>query len=823
MRAMHSRILAAASAILLVPMLLAAGDTASIADRSVGGNRPMGRHFILEAQHPLSTADLADLAAQGVTVQKAVSGGRYLIVVEPDSTFDATDLRVRSIQPLTAAQKLQPSAYREMARPGAFARIQVDFNKDVSIDQARQALVDAGGSAVDLLRPRFGPLRRLDARIPAADVAKLAADERVLSVYGGPPLRAEVDNATAAVMSNVTPLFSAPYGLTGNGVVLSLFELGVADAAHNEFSGRLTVHGSPYCSNCSDFANHATHVSGTLIAMGQNPQAKGMAPAATLHEYKGGGTNWLDDKDSELPVVKSVADNNSWGYVLGWRSNSNTGWEWTGNDEYIGGYDSTDSAIDEIARGGVTLMIHSAGNEGDNGGPTLAPFQHEHEDDNGDTIPNEIFCYSVNGSGTDCPLPCTASPGHCEITRHPVHVPYGSLGLTPGSKNVVAVGAVDNFKNILSFSSRGPTRDGRVKPDVVAKGYNLYSTFPNNGYARSSGTSMSSPVVTGLSALIVEQFRKSFGFTPDPQTLKTLIMAGADDLGNPGIDYTYGYGLADAKASVDLVIADSGSGKRIQVDSAAQGSQFDYPLTLAAGQNLRVVLGWQDPEVLNLGDDLAGNTLVNDLDLKVTGPAGTVLPYVLDKSHPDANATRGVNTVDNSEEVEIAGATAGSYHIIVTGTRITASSPQDFVVVSNADISSGVVVPPCVDPTEPNDTSSTAFGPLATATPVLARLCSAGDSDFFRFSSSGSGGQIKAAATATDTGLHLALLSSTGSELASTDIAPGTTGQVTATAAAGTQQFFIRITASGAVGSDGSYTVTATYPFSLSTRRRTAR
>src|SRR6185295_16562751 len=109
------------------------------------------------------------------------------------------------------------------------------------------------------------------------------------------------------------------------------------------------------------------------------------------------------------------------------------------------------------------------------------------------------------------------------------------------------------------------------------------------------------------------------------------------------------------------------------------------------GSTLRVVLGWSDPDnasTLPL-DDFGPPLLVNDLDLKVIDPAGNeMLPYVLDARHPELPATSGVNHVDNNEELEISNAQTGTYRIVVAGTKVTVSSPQSFVVITNADLGS---------------------------------------------------------------------------------------------------------------------------------------
>src|SRR5437667_4131136 len=143
---------------------------------------------------------------------------------------------------------------------------------------------------------------RLVARVPSTAVAHLANDDRVFGIYG-PPLHPKSDNAVAAQLSHVTPLFSAPYNLSGSGVVLSLFEMASADPTHPEFGSRLTSHVSG-SSTGSDSA-HPTHVSGTMIAAGLNGNAKGMAPSASVHEFSALDDTavMLNNKQKSLPPL----------------------------------------------------------------------------------------------------------------------------------------------------------------------------------------------------------------------------------------------------------------------------------------------------------------------------------------------------------------------------------------------------------------------------------------------------------------------------------------------------------------------------------------
>ncbi|HEX4935784.1 MAG TPA: S8 family serine peptidase, partial [Gemmatimonadaceae bacterium] len=426
---------------------------------------------------------------------------------------------------------------------------------------------------------------------------------------------------------------------------------------------------------------------------------------------------------------------------------------------------------------------------------------HQHTDDAGDLITG-TFCYSSNGSGTDCPAPtCTAGAQFCETKRHPeiiaeLPAPYGSIGLTASAKNIIAVGAVDSLKTIAGFSSRGPARDGRVKPDLVARGVAVFSTRPNGSYGNKQGTSMSAPAVTAMAGLLTQQWRRTFaGANPTPAVLKTLLIAGAEDLGNPGPDYTYGYGLTNAKNSVDLVLADGGVGRRVKRGALAHGSTFETTVTVGATQNLRVVLGWSDPEVIIFpADGLATSALVNDLDVEVITPGGeTIRPYVLDRTRPTQAASRGVNTIDNTEMLEIANAASGTYRIVVSGSRITAQAPQAFVLVANAEMEA--TAPPCTDIAEPNDSEATAMQ-LPRATQTAGKTCAAGDVDFFTFTTNKTG-PVSVQVASADTQLRV-ILTGGGISPVIIEVPAGQTRSLSASSAtAAATPFFLRIEATG--------------------------
>ncbi len=127
--------------------------------------------------------------------------------------------------------------------------------------------------------------------------------------------------------------------------------------------------------------------------------------------------------------------------------------------------------------------------------------------------------------------------------------PGASTILSPAtSSKVIAVGAIDDSKNIASFSSRGPGPGGSIKPEVCAPGVNV--VIPTGGYwYYASGTSVSSPMVAGVAALILQ-----YDPTLTPYEVREIFKDSAEDKGAPGPDNTYGWGVVDAVAALDSVL-----------------------------------------------------------------------------------------------------------------------------------------------------------------------------------------------------------------------------------------------------------------------------
>lgn len=257
---------------------------------------------------------------------------------------------------------------------------------------------------------------------------------------------------------------------------------------------------------------------------------------------------------------------------------------------------------------------------------------------------------------------------------------YGAvLGGYQSSKNSIAVGNTWELGQIANGSSKGPVADGRIKPEITAQGANVFSTYLGNNYISNSGTSMAAPAVSGGLALIYERYRQlNGGANPEAALAKALLLNGAKDMGNPGPDYTYGFGWMNLERSVKML-----EDGRIFKSSLSQGTTNTHSITIPAGVHasaLKVMLYWVDPPA----QPLAASTLQHDLDLVVKTPnANAVLPFILDPSPQNVltNATRGVDRVNNIEQVVIENPQSGTYQIEVAGHRIGGSSPQSYVVV----------------------------------------------------------------------------------------------------------------------------------------------
>ncbi|MBD3638695.1 MAG: S8 family serine peptidase [Crocinitomicaceae bacterium] len=245
-------------------------------------------------------------------------------------------------------------------------------------------------------------------------------------------------------------------------------------------------------------------------------------------------------------------------------------------------------------------------------------------------------------------------------------------------KNVLAVGNLSDTDVLSNSSSRGPADDGRLKPDICAVGSSVYSTIDPNTYEDKSGTSMACPGVAGSLALLYEAYRDmNGGQNPSAALINGAVLNTADDLGNPGPDFKFGWGRINVRRAYNLLNEGQYQNGEIQ-----NGAANVHTITVPAGvKQVRIMVYWTDYK----GSTTASKALVNDINMTVSAPGGSVhQPLILDPT-PNAgilnsDAQPGVDDLNNVEQVVIDDPASGTYTINLNGFNIP-QGPQKYYVV----------------------------------------------------------------------------------------------------------------------------------------------
>lgn len=262
---------------------------------------------------------------------------------------------------------------------------------------------------------------------------------------------------------------------------------------------------------------------------------------------------------------------------------------------------------------------------------------------------------------------------------NPAGEPWGTItgGMKIG-KNVIACANLDPFEVIDPSSSHGPADDGRTKPEIAANGADQLSTDENNTYQVGGGTSAACPGIAGVSAQLYQLYRRFHpGENPDAALIKGVLLNSAQDIGNVGPDFSYGYGRVNALRAVQTL-----EDGRYHRDSLFQGAVSSFTINVPSGiRQLKVMAYWADAP----GDPAAAFQLVNDLDMQVLTPQGaTELPWILDPTPNATNlaapAVKGVDHLNNSEQVTIDSPVAGTYTVEINGTLIPSGAQYFYVV-----------------------------------------------------------------------------------------------------------------------------------------------
>lgn len=277
--------------------------------------------------------------------------------------------------------------------------------------------------------------------------------------------------------------------------------------------------------------------------------------------------------------------------------------------------------------------------------------------------------------------------------------PYNRIVRLASAKSIVTVGATERYwssdpnrspENMFSVSGWGPAADGRIKPDVTASGFKVRVPWLNDPSGTTCetvpeplgtlGTSYASPIAASAAALVREYYRGGYypGGTFDPSAAlvkATLINSGRNMIGSltggdiPGDKQGWG------RITLDDALRFNGEPGELQVidnlTGLATGQQTSYMIQVPNDNRvweLKVTLVWTDWP----GATMANPALVNDLDLKVTGPSGTYLGNVfIDGFSVSGGAQDRLNVVEQVYLSKVEGTlTPGSYTITVSGYNV---------------------------------------------------------------------------------------------------------------------------------------------------------
>ncbi len=617
------------------------------------------QHLVVHFSRPVGPAERARLVAAGMKLLNYLGDNAFFASVSRDSTAPAALSAVRSLDHAgrietvwklhpVFAQGIEPTWVTVSRNSVGEATIgaYVLFHPDVPLapDGVRAVKQHRG-----VVRDRIPSVNGLVIEIALSQVAALAQEDIVQYIEPAlPPM--EGLNSENRTLTGAEVVQASPYNLDGTGVTVLVYDAGRAmtstGATHPDVGGRITL------GDTSPWSDHAAHVTCTVGGDGSQSVGgmhRGMAPGASLLSYgfESDGTLiplYSNPGDLETDYAQAITLH---GADL---ANNSIGTNTCENGfpcAITGDYGVTSALIDNIVRGSLGAPFRVVYANGNERACALCPLQHQ------------------GGYYSTAP-PATA-------------------------KNHITVGAVNaNDDSMTSFSSWGPTDDGRIKPDISAPGCQVggdggvtscNTAFGLFGYSVKCGTSMAAPTVSGLAALLLQDFRVQFPAKPDfrNSTLKILLAHNAVDIGNTGPDYQSGYGSVRIQPTIDFMR----SGAFLE-DQVAHAATFTTLVTVVAGDpQLKVTLAW---------DDVAGTpnvspSLVNDLDLHVFDSLDVqFFPWTLDPANPALPAVQTqADHLNNIEQVVINAPAAGTYRVEVHGFNVP-QGPQPFSLAASPSL-----------------------------------------------------------------------------------------------------------------------------------------
>jgi hypothetical protein len=653
-------------------------------------------YILVQTSAPLLHEQKDVLANLGVVIREYVSENTYLCGYKET---DLTEIRALPfvtwvnvyLREFKIAPNLKPEAAAPASRilPMSLApsqsrtsrTVDIVFHGDIDPNSepvksavAASARIDKAGLTMDRHKVRLTVQERY--------MDDLAAIDGVRVIQEVPKVKLR-NNVAGPILNAHVAVKGTTYEGAGEVVAIADtgFDTGSTTSPHPAFTGRVArLYSLGRPGQADDPEGHGTHVCGSVAGDGVSASMggaiRGTAPQATIVVQS------LVDSRGSLGGIPPDLTNlfgppyrndharvhtNSWGAVIPGLP-----------------YDQSAREIDGFVWENPDLVIcFAAGNDG--------------ADRNGDGFidPTQV--------GSESAAKNCITVGACENNRPNIEKTYGDLHSHDFSKPpIYGDSMANNPQGLAAFSSRGPTKEGRFKPDVVAPGTSILSTRSRNAlnvqtffgsssdpsYFFESGTSMATPLVAGCAAVLRETLVKNGVSTPSAALIKALLINGAVELvgqyspseAGPSPNNNSGFGRVNLANSIVIPGLNSNAGLgqcgplhqgdkdtvvvTIPSKPYGEGAPRAEPGTMALGATFKVTLVWSDPP---------GDKLQNDLDLIVIAADGS-------ERHGNMGMSKEFDRVNNVEQVLWTNMPPGEAKIVIRAFHIT-SFPQPYAYV----------------------------------------------------------------------------------------------------------------------------------------------
>ena len=645
-------------------------DTSEDASLSMFRNSPSTDYYIVQFQKVITSKDRLALKDMGIEVIKYVPDDAYIVKMVEGSMARVSNLpTIQSVLPYAPAFKVS-------SKFGVIDHLNGAVMEKISIRTFNESATQALAKEIAQLgEVKYAKGHGIGVVAPLSVIEKISEMNGVEWIEPYPEIKFQnfeiaselLDYTSRKTINDLDGFesgtkvmnFEAAWnrGFTGRGQLVGFSDTGLdsgnAQSIHKDFQGQVAK-GYAYgllSFSWNDPMGHGTHVAGSVASNGNasNGALKGGAYEAKLIA----GGMWSQLLNNMIPpqdITKMFAD----AYADGARIHTNS---W-GSAQDLGAYDNFAVTVDTFMWSNPEmLLMFAAGNSG--------------TDANNDGRVDE------DSIGSPATAKNVLSVGASEnlVSDGGIQRPIGDLKKQDGSPLFSAEPIASDFlsndiNGIAAFSSRGPTNDKRMKPDVVAPGANILSVRSqvegaselwgalNQDYTWSGGTSMSTPLVAGGAAVVRQYLVEKMQISnPSAALVKGMLMHTATDL------YPGQFGTA-GKASGQEMLATrpnphQGFG-RVNMDTATQFVGKIMTSDISISDNTVALPGWTSAKITLVYTDAPGaastsKALVNNLDVEVYEDGQLI--------------ARGNSSVNNHEYIEVSGVT-GELEVRVVGTNV---------------------------------------------------------------------------------------------------------------------------------------------------------